>query len=202
MSDSRYGKQSRRSLVVVAAVSAVTAVVVVTVIGIRTLAGSRSFFRDCQAIQDRGTPFRTAFSHQTDGRERRCTVMLAPVLVDPELADAAAPPELSNDDEVFAALTESIPGEGDEMGTEGLAVAHFLVDETGAVQRRRIAESSGSRAMDDAVLAIGPLSSFSPVETGDGPVEAWVALTVGFRTDQSALQALEALRRKLRPGVE
>lgn len=200
MGDSGYGKHSRRSLVVVVAVSAVTAVV--TLIGIRTLTGSRSFFRDCQAIQDRGTPFRTTFSLQTDGPERRCIVMLAPVLVDPELADATAPPELSNDDEVFAALTESIPGEGDEMGTEGLAVAHFLVDETGAVQRQRIAESSGSRAMDDAVLAIGPLSSFSPAETEEGPVEAWVALTVGFRTDHSALQALEALRRRLRPGAE
>ena len=200
MSDSRKGKQSRRSLVVVAAVSAVAAVV--TLIGIRTLAGSRSFFRACQAIQERGTPFRTNFSFQTDGRERRCIVMLAPVFVDPELAGAAALPELSNADEVFDALTESIPGEGDEMGTEGLAVAHFLVDETGAVQRHRIAESSGSRAMDDALLAVGPLSSFSPAETGEGPLEAWVALTVGFRTNQSALQVLEVLRQKLRPGVE
>ena len=94
--------------------------------------------------------------------------MIAPVPVDPEFD--AVPPGLLNDDEVFAALRNSIPGEDDEMEAEGVAVAHFLVDETGAVQRQRIAESSGSRAMDDAVLAIGPLSSFSPAETDEGPV--------------------------------
>ncbi len=106
--------------------------------------------------------------------------MIDPVLVDSELADD--PPGLLNDDEVFAALTNSIPGESDEVGTEGVAMAHFLVDETGAVLRQRIAESSGSETLDEALLALGPLASFSPAKTDGGPTEAWVAMTVGFRT--------------------
>lgn len=175
------------------------ATAIVAMPGCLGLAGSRSFFHSCREVgRDAPTSWRVSFaSTGVNSEAERCVVMIDPVLADPELD--AVPPGLLNTDEVFNALSASIPGEGDEMGTEGVAVAHFLVDETGAVQRQRIAESSGSRAMDDAVLAIGPLSSFSPAETGEGPVEAWVALTVGFRTNRSALQAL---RQNLRPGLK
>lgn len=152
-------------------------------------------------------PVRVSFgpypvSESDAGPRERCIVMLGPVLVDPESADAATPPELSNDDEVFAALTTSIPGESGEMGTEGVAVAHFLVDGAGVVRQQRIKETSGSEAVDEALLAIGPLASFSPVENEKGPTEVWVRMTVGFVTSQSPLQRLRETLERWRSEAE
>lgn len=199
MSNSRARGSSRRTIVVTAAVIAVTVVVALT--GIRTMGGSRSFVRACQAIMDRGTPFRMIIGQKDDGREH-CIVVLQPVLADPGSADAAFRPRLSNDDEVFDSLMRSFPGEGGETDAEGFAVAHFLVDETGVVQEQRIAETSGSRALDEALLAIGSLARFAPVETEDGPTEAWVALTVGFGMKQDALQQLRETLERWRREAE
>lgn len=186
MSSSRTRRSSRRTFIVAAAVLAAT--VVAASAGIRTLSRSGSFVRACEAVAaDRGNPLRMSVIFRTDGRERHCAVMLAPVVVDSGSAGAAVHPRLSNVDEVFDALTRSIPGEDGETGAGGVAVAHFLVDETGVARQRRIAEPSGSETLDEALLTVGSLARFSPVETEDGPTEAWVALTVGFRTRQSGL---------------
>lgn len=204
MSDSRKGKRSRSLLVTVAAVGAVAAVV--AVIGLRTLTGSDRVSRACLEFLEMGSPPRRvslgpyAASESDPGASQRCIVMFDPVLVDSESADAATPPELSNGDEVFDALKTSIPGESGGTGTEGVAVANFLVDETGVARQQRIEESSGRAALEEALLAIGPLARFSPAESEEGPTEAWVAMTVGFVTKQSALQrfreTLERWRRE------
>lgn len=194
MSDSRRVNPSRRTIVLVAAVSAVTAAV--TVIGMRTLTGSGSLASACpELIGIAGPlvrmnlgPFPVAQSEHE--RPSSCVAMTDPVLVDSGFAVPAVPPGLLNAEEVFDALTRSIPGESDEMGTEGMAMAHFLVDEAGVVQQQRIEKSSGSEALDEALLAIAPLASFSPAETDEGPTEAWVAMTVAFHTEQSGLQRL------------
>lgn len=206
MSNSRKGKRSRSLLVTVAAVGAVAAVVAVT--GLRTLTGSDRVSRACLEFLEMGSPpWRVslgpyAASESVPRAPQRCIVMFYPVLVDSESADAATPPELSNDDEVFAALTTSIPGESGEMGTEGVAVAHFLVDGAGVVRQQRIAETSGSEAVDEALLAIGPLASFSPLENEEGPTEIWVKMTVGFVTSQSPLQRLRETLERWRSEAE
>lgn len=206
MSNSRKGKRSRSPLVIVAAVSAVTAVV--TVIGLRTLTGSDSPYRACLEFLEMGSPpwrFSLgpyAVSESDPAPPERCIVMFYPVLADSESAVPTVPPGLLNVDEVFDALTGSIPGRNDETGTEGVAVAHFLVDEAGAVKEQRIAESSGRAALEEALLAIGSLASFSPAETEEGPTEAWVAMTVGFVTSQSALQRLRETLERWRSEAE
>jgi len=210
MSNSRRGKRSRRTLATVAAVSAVTAGVTatVTVIGLRTLTGSGGFPRACQEIWEMGSPpWRVslgpyAVSESDPAPPERCIVMFDPVLADSESAVPPVPPALLNDDEVFDALQSSIPGESGEMGTEGVAVAHFLVDETGVVKEQRIAESSGQAALEEALLAIGSLASFSPAETEEGPTAAWVAMTVGFATKRSALQRLRETLERWRREAE
>ena len=128
--------------------------------------------------------------------------MFEPVLADSESAVPTVAPGLLNDDEVFSALSGSIMGYSDETGTEGVATAHFLVDATGVVQQQRIEESSGQAALEDALLAIGPLASFSPAETEEGPTEAWVTMTVGFVTKQSALQRLRETLERWRREAE
>ena len=194
MSTSRKGKRSRSPIVIFVAVSAVTAVV--TVLGLRTLTGSGSLARACLEFLELGSPpWRVSLGHhaasESDPAPReRCIVVFDPVLADSESAGPTVPPVLLNADEVFKALNGSILGRGDEMGTEGVAVVHFLVDETGVVKEQRIAESSGQAALEEALLAIGPLAGFSPAATEEQPTEAWVAMTVGFVTNQSELQRL------------
>ena len=72
-----------------------------------------------------------------------------------------------------------------------MAIAHFLVDETGVVRNHRIAESCGYEVLDEAVLAIASLFSFSPAEDDGGPIEAWVALKVGHSAYQTGLRRLQ-----------
>lgn len=206
MSDSRRVNPLRRIILVAAATGVLTAVLATA--GLWTLTGSGSFFDACRAIiGDEGTPWQIQFgSYATEPAESappvRCVVMTDPGLVDSGLAAPSVPPGLLNADEVFRALGNSILGISDEMGTEGVAVAHFLVDETGTVQQQRIAESSGSPALDEALLAVGPLASLSPAETEEGPTEAWVALTVGFATKQSRLDQLRETLERWRNQAE
>ena len=175
MSSSCRDKRSRRIIAVSAAIAAVTAVVAFS--GCRTLAGSRDFTDACREIaKDATTSWRIHFE------ARRCVVMIDPVPVESELTSRALPPGLLNKDEVFDALKKSIVERSAETTIEGVAIAHFLVDEKGVVQEQRIARSSGHEALDEAVLAIAPLSSFSPAEGRKGQAETWVALTVGVRT--------------------
>ncbi len=206
MSNLRKNKQTGRSLVLAAAVGGVTAAV--TVIGLQTLTGPDSLSRACLEFLEMGSaPWRVslgpyAVSESDPAPPPRCIVMFDPVLAVSESAVPTVAPVLLNDDEVFDALKMSIPGESGETGTEGAAIAHFLVDEAGAVKEQRIAESSGRAALDEALLAIGSLASFSPAETEEGPTEAWVAMTVGFITSQSALKRLRETLERWRSEAE
>ena len=174
MSSSGRDKRSRRIITVSAAIAAVTAAVAVS--GCRTLAGFRDFHDACREVaKDVTTSWRINYEGQ------RCVVMIDPVPVDSELTDRAPPPRLLNKDEVFDALKKSFVERSAETTIEGVAIAHFLVDEKGVVRQKQIATSSGHETLDEAVLAIAPLSSFSPAKGEMGPTEAWVALTVGIR---------------------
>ncbi len=87
-----------------------------------------------------------------------------------------------------ASLSGNIPYGGEETGTPGLAgpgaTARFLVDETGVVQQQRIDRSSGYEALDEALLGIGPLASFSPAENEDGPTALWVRMSANVRVNR------------------
>ena len=193
MSESRRGKRSRHAILVGAGI---TAFAVLIVLGIRTLTGPRGLFDACHAIgQEARTTWRVAIG------AKGCVVMIDPTLVDSELTFAATP-VLVNDQEVFRALTTGIPRDGDELAAAAVAVVHLLVDETGVVKQRRIAESSGYETLDEAVLAIGPLASFKPAETEEGPTEAWVAMTVGLVRESSGLEHLRETIERWRNEAE
>ena len=198
MSSSRNGKPSRRTIILSVAIGVVTATAVVAVGGFYVLTQPRDYAGSCREIvQDTrvGTSLQISFS------ERQCVVMVDPVPVDSEEhAPLVVTPDLLNEDEVFRALGKSIRGQSADTATDAVAIAHFLVDETGVVRQQRIAESSGYEDLDEAVLAIASLSSFSPAEDEEGPAEAWVALKVGYSAYQTGLgrlqQRLERWRRE------
>ena len=195
MSDSRRGKRSRRAVLVGAGI---TAFAVLMVLGIRTLTGPRGLF-DADACYEIGQEARATWRVSISAE--RCVVMIDPTLVDSELS-LAVTPVLVNDREVFRALTTGIPRDGDELAAAAVAVVHLLVDETGAVTQRRIAESSGYEALDEAALAIGPLATFEPAETEEGPTEAWVAMTVGLVRESSGLEQLRETLERWRNEAE
>ena len=193
MSDSRRGKRQRRTILVGAGI---TAFAVLVVLGIRTLTGSRGLFDACHEIgQEAGTIWRMSMMAE------QCVVMTWPTFVDSELSIAGTP-VLVNDQEVFRALTTGIPRDGDELAAAAVAVVHLLVDETGAVTQRRIAESSGYEALDEAALAIGPLATFEPAETEEGPTEVWVAMAVGLVRKPSGLEQLRETIERWRNEAE
>lgn len=195
MSDSRRGKRSRRAVLVGAGI---TAFAVLIVLGIRTLTGPRGLFDACHAIGQEATGTATwRMSYMAE----RCVVMIDPTLVDSELS-LAVTPVLVNDQEVFRALQTGIPVDGEELAAAAVAVVHLLVDETGVVKQRRIAERSGYEALDEAALAIGPLATFEPAETEEGPTEAWVAMTVGLVRESSGLEQLRETLERWRDEAE
>lgn len=181
-----------RTIGLLATVSAVA--LAIAVFGIRTFAGSGSFERACLELLEEGTPGLFDIGpfavSESVPAPPRCIAIIGPLPVDQEFA-LTRPPDLLNKSDVLRALSGNIPHEIEGIGTGGSATAHFLVDETGVVREQRISERSGNEVLDKAVVTVASLSSFSPAEDEDGPTQAWVALKVGFRTQQSALRRLQ-----------
>ena len=171
-----------RTIGLLATVSAVA--LAIAVFGIRMFAGSGSFERACLELLEEGTPGLFDIGpfavSESVPASPRCIAIIGPLPVDQEFA-LTRPPDLLNKSDVLRALSGNIPHEIEGIGTGGSATAHFLVDETGVVKQQRIAESSGYEALDGALLAIGPLASFSPTETEDGPTGLWVEMLVHVR---------------------
>ena len=201
MSSSRSGKRSRRTIVLSVAAGVVAATAVVAVGGFYVLTQPRDYAGSCREIvQDTraGTSLQISFS------ERQCVVMVDPVPVDSEEhAPLVVTPDLLNEDEVFRALGKSIRGQSADTVADAVAIAHFLVDETGVVRQQRIAESSGYEVLDEArTWPFASQSSFSPAEDVEGPAEAWVALKVGYSAHQTQLRRLQQQLERWRREAE
>ena len=174
------------TIVLLATVSAVASGV--TMVGLRMFDRPGGFARACLELMDSGAPSRALFVPFSDMESPpdlpdSCVVLIGPLAVDADLA-LAQPPELLNGSNVLGALFGVIPQENGEIGTPDLATAHFLVDERGTVQQQRIARSSGYEALDEALLGTGPLASFSPAETDDGPTALWVEISAYVRANR------------------
>ncbi len=181
-------EESRRSNWLLHTLVLVTVGLGVTVTVLRMFDGPHDFVRDCQESLDTGSPARalvgpSAASESAPDHPEWCVVLVGPHPVDADLA-LTRPPELLNGSDVLGALFGNIPYGGEETGTRGLATARFLVDETGVVQQQRIDRSSGYEALDEALLGIGPLASFSPAENEDGPTAFWVRMSANVRVNR------------------
>lgn len=89
-------------------------------------------------------------------------------------------PRLLNRDEVEEALTRYYPAMLREAGIQGTAAVTFLIDVDGRVATRRLSESSGMEAFDDAALEVADRMRFAPAMNRDTPIAVWVSFPVRF----------------------
>lgn len=101
----------------------------------------------------------------------------------PENGPFTEPPQLLNRDEVVQLAKASYPEQVKAEGFAGTPTVRLYVDETGAVQARRIERSSAIPALDAAALKVADAMRFAPARNGDRPTHLWVSIPVQFRID-------------------
>ena len=90
-------------------------------------------------------------------------------------------PQILNRAEVVRAMEREYPPLLRDAGIGGRAVVYFFIDENGIVQDRRIFESSGHQALDDAAMAVADVYRFSAALNRDQKVPVWVQFPITFQ---------------------
>jgi TonB family protein len=91
-------------------------------------------------------------------------------------------PDITNRAEVARALEESYPSELRDQGIGGTVNVWFLIDETGAVRRAMVDETSGHERLDEAALEVAETIEFTPAMNRDKAVPVWIAMPITFTT--------------------
>jgi protein TonB len=89
-------------------------------------------------------------------------------------------PSVKNRDEVTRALENFYPALLKDAGIGGTVNVWFFIDETGAVQRTQVQESSGHAALDDAAIRVADIIQFTPALNKDKRVPVWISLPITF----------------------
>jgi protein TonB len=90
-------------------------------------------------------------------------------------------PSILNRDEVVRAMEREYPPLLRDAGIGGTVRVYFFIDENGQVQDRRIDQSSGHQALDDAALNVSAVYRFSPALNRDKKVPVWVSFPITFQ---------------------
>jgi protein TonB len=90
-------------------------------------------------------------------------------------------PSILNRDDVIRAMEREYPPLLRDAGIGGTVRVYFFIDEGGQVQDRRIDQSSGHQALDDAALKIAGIYRFSPALNRDKKVPVWVSFPITFQ---------------------
>jgi TonB family protein len=98
-------------------------------------------------------------------------------LNEPTFTPMTAPPAITNEREVSAALRREFQRTGEASGEVTL---WFYIDETGRVLKTILDRSSGSQAVDEAALRVTSVMRFSPARNGRLEVPVWISLPVKF----------------------
>jgi periplasmic protein TonB len=99
----------------------------------------------------------------------------------PRFTPYTVSPELRNPEEIRGLLVRTYPVTLRDAGIGGIATLWVFIDETGAVQRALISESSGREALDEAALKVVPEMSFTPAVFQNRRVAVWIELPVQFK---------------------
>jgi TonB family protein len=91
-------------------------------------------------------------------------------------------PDITNRTEVARALEDAYPRELRDEGIGGTVNVWFLIDETGAVRRAMVNETSGHELLDDAALEVAETIEFTPAMNRDKNVAVWISLPITFTT--------------------
>ena len=90
-------------------------------------------------------------------------------------------PSILNRTDVVRAREREYPPLLRDAGIGGTVRVYFFIDENGAVQDRRIDQSSGHQALDDAALKVSEIYRFSPALNRDKKVPVWVSFPITFQ---------------------
>ena len=90
-------------------------------------------------------------------------------------------PSILNRTDVVRAMEREYPPLLRDAGIGGTVRVYFFIDENGAVQDRRIDQSSGHQALDDAALKVSEIYRFSPALNRDKKVPVWVSFPITFQ---------------------
>ncbi len=129
------------------------------------------------AAQETGVAARS--EEAGEAREERA----APATEDsggPEFTPYTEKPEILNRAQVAEALVREYPPLLRDAGIGGTTLVWFFIDETGAVARTRLGQSSGHRELDAAALRVAQSVRFRPARNRGEPVSVWVALPITF----------------------
>jgi len=108
--------------------------------------------------------------------ERTADISAAPMFTPFTVA-----PSILNRDEVVRAMEREYPPLLRDAGIGGTVRVYFFIDENGQVQDRRIDQSSGHQALDDAALNVSAVYRFSPALNRDKKVPVWVSFPITFQ---------------------
>lgn len=109
-------------------------------------------------------------------------------------------PQLRNAAEVREQLMANYPPLLRDAGIGGTANVWFFIDETGAVKKLQINQSSRYDALDQAALRVASTMEFTPAQLDGEPVPVWVALDITFETEAEAEAKAGAPAREKRVG--
>ena len=90
-------------------------------------------------------------------------------------------PKLLNGGEIEREMERLYPPLLRDAGIGGTVRVAFYIDENGRVQDKRLGNTSGHTALDEAALAVALKCIFSPAKTGDKVVPVWVEFPVTFQ---------------------
>jgi TonB family protein len=75
------------------------------------------------------------------------------------------------------------PDKARKCGIGGKTVVKALIDVDGSVIETVIAETSGSKSLDDAALAAMKKAKYKPAMRKDNPVQVWIGVPINFVLD-------------------
>jgi len=104
-------------------------------------------------------------------------------VADPSFTPFTVAPSITNQSEMVTKMEENYPPLLRDAGIGGTIKVYVFVDEAGVVQDRRIHESSGHQALDDAAMRVAREFRFSPALNRDTPVGVWVSFPITFQPD-------------------
>ncbi len=126
----------------------------------------------------------------------------AAILAGPVFTPMMVRPEVTNRDEVQAALMREYPAALRDSGIGGRAVVWFYVSETGRNLDNRISRSSGQEQFDQAALRVAAVFQFTPamnprqvrnsvplsqpvIRVREVPVAVWIQIPITFAVPEA-----------------
>jgi len=101
-------------------------------------------------------------------------------LDEPAFTPMTVRPGVRNRAEVSASMEREYPPLLKEAEVGGTVNVWFFIDETGAVRKTLVNESSGHAALDDAAVRVANGIEFTAAFDGDEPVPVWISLPLTF----------------------